>query len=914
MSYFQSKLSSYVLVAALLSTCLQAPFAWADRNWTYTYNSNGQVATADGPRTDVNDVTAYTYDNVGNLATVTNALGQVTTLSNYDTLGLPGQVIDPNGVVTLLAYDGRGQLRTRTVQTPAGNSTTTFTYDSNGLLTQIALPDGKTLAYTYDAAHRLTTVQDNQGNQISYSRDAMGDITKAQVKDSTGTIVQTQSTAFDELGRLIQSIDALGNTTTYQYDVNGNETSSTDANGNATSRAFDALNRLISETDAAKGNTQYGYDAEDDLTSVTDPRGLTTTYTYDALGDRTATQSPDTGTTQYTYDPAGNVIQSTDARGVVTQFSYDALNRLTKKHYPADPSEDVTYTYDQTANGSDGIGHLATVTDSTGSTQYTYDALGDITSVTSTVENQTSTTHYQYDLAGHLTGMTYPSGRIVTLTRDNQGRVQQITTQADSSSTPQTVVDQVQYLPFGPVQSLQYGNGIDRQLTYNLNYQLTQQASGALDRSYQYDPVGDITGVTDHLNSSQDQSFKYDPLARLTQATGLYGTLSYTYDADGNRLSRSWVQGSDNVNDSYSYAANSNRLLGVSINDNGNSTTRTLSYDAVGNLVNDQRPDQTLSLAYNQANRLQEVDQGSQVRALYQYNALGQRVIKVASDPAANRHFTYDLNGHLIAETMPDGTLLREYIYLGEEPVAMLATDATKPPALITPPTSAQSATADSPYSYQVQATDPGAGTLTYSLTQAPTGMTIDASTGLITWTPLNSDAGTVNVVVTVTDQFDNQSQQSFQLTVKQDTATTPRVVTVDTNPTASADYHSLEAAIQANQGTLTQPLVIQAYASSGVHDTSPVVVEKLGTTAKYPLTIDFESGYVLDVQATANYAAALRLHEGYVDLEGQGGQVIITTNGYSNTYGIDMSQLPAGADEALNNLTVKTVTTAGAQ
>ncbi|KSN39173.1 RHS repeat domain-containing protein, partial [Pseudomonas aeruginosa] len=42
---------------------------------------------ADGPRTDVQDVTLYAYDSRGNLTQVTNALGQVTRLGDYDERG-----------------------------------------------------------------------------------------------------------------------------------------------------------------------------------------------------------------------------------------------------------------------------------------------------------------------------------------------------------------------------------------------------------------------------------------------------------------------------------------------------------------------------------------------------------------------------------------------------------------------------------------------------------------------------------------------------------------------------------------------------------------------------------------------------------------------------------------------------------
>src|SRR5688500_16086036 len=61
------------------------------RTWTYTYNANGSVLTVNGPRTDVADLTTYTYyanDDVdlgkrGNVATVTNAAGHSTSITAY---------------------------------------------------------------------------------------------------------------------------------------------------------------------------------------------------------------------------------------------------------------------------------------------------------------------------------------------------------------------------------------------------------------------------------------------------------------------------------------------------------------------------------------------------------------------------------------------------------------------------------------------------------------------------------------------------------------------------------------------------------------------------------------------------------------------------------------------------------------
>ena len=60
------------------------------------------MLTATGPRTDVTSVSRYSYDAQRNLATVTNVVGHVTTLSNYDANGRAGLITDPNGRATEL--------------------------------------------------------------------------------------------------------------------------------------------------------------------------------------------------------------------------------------------------------------------------------------------------------------------------------------------------------------------------------------------------------------------------------------------------------------------------------------------------------------------------------------------------------------------------------------------------------------------------------------------------------------------------------------------------------------------------------------------------------------------------------------------------------------------------------------------
>lgn len=346
------------LVGTLAATGLQA----ASRSWSYTYTAAGQIETADGPRTDVQDITRYAYDAQGHLTSVTNALGHVTQLSSFDSYGNPQTVIDPNGVTTTLGYTPQGWLASVSV----GGGTTTFEHDAIGQITRVTRADGSWLAYTWDDARRLTRITNNLGEQVEFDLDAMGNRTAQRIKDATSSLTQQQQWVYDELGRLLRSVGANGQTHSQQYDLNDNPTTDTNPRQFSRTRAYDALDRLVSSTDALNGVTTQAYDAQDNLTQVVDPRGVTTRYEYDGLGNLTRLISPDTGTTTFQHDAAGNVIQKTDARGVVTTYRYDALNRLIARQYPATPALNVQYHYDMTANGNKGIGRLTAVQDASG--------------------------------------------------------------------------------------------------------------------------------------------------------------------------------------------------------------------------------------------------------------------------------------------------------------------------------------------------------------------------------------------------------------------------------------------------------------------------------------------------------------------------------------------------------------------
>lgn len=186
---------------------LAATATGTPRTWSYTYNAWGQVLTAADPNSNPTSTTYYAADDPalgkrGNVNTITNAAGHVTTVTAYDATGRPLSMTDPNGVVTSLTYHPRGWLTSRTV----GGETTVYDYDALGQLTKVTLPDGSYLQYLYDGAHWLTQIRDGLGNTLVYTLDAMGNRIKEEAFDPGLQLTRRRQQVFDSLNRLHQRI------------------------------------------------------------------------------------------------------------------------------------------------------------------------------------------------------------------------------------------------------------------------------------------------------------------------------------------------------------------------------------------------------------------------------------------------------------------------------------------------------------------------------------------------------------------------------------------------------------------------------------------------------------------------------------------------------------------------------------
>ena len=661
------------------------------RRWTYSYCTAvdttqcpivGLLLAVDGPRTEVADVTTYAYyltDSTtahhGDLQSVTDALGHTTTYLTYDGAGRVTRLQDANGVVTNLTYTPRGWLASRSV----GGATTTLSYTPYGAVALITDPDGITTSYTYDAAHRLTDITDAQGNVIHYTLDAAGNKTAEQIRTASGTVVHSLSRTYNTLGQLTALVDGLSHTvfnagTSGSYDANGNLVQSTDALGIQHHQGYDALNRLQSTianyngTDPATKNTQsvFAYDARDNVEGISDPDGLSTTYDYDGLGNRTALHSPDTGTSTDTYDAAGNRLTHTDAKGIVSTSTYDAGNRPTSTGY-TDTTLNVSYAYDEAnavtgCSASSPIGRLTRVVEAGVTTVFCYDGRGNVIQKRQVTSSQTDTTLYAYTAGNRLSSESTPDQTAISYTYDTDGRVSSVqVTPSGTTTAPPTVVSSISYLPFGPISSYTLGNGQVVTRTYDANYRLTDLTSPALALHFNRDALGNIIALGNAPGANPaTETYSYDPLYRLTGISDAGTALeSYIYSPTGDRLSKT---APGLATGAYLYTTGTHQLASI----NGISRAN----DANGNTTGSVIGGNTYGLGYNGRNRLTVAQLNGATVGTYTYNALGQRIGKVATFPQAmTERYAYNEAGQLVGEY---GTSNRDYLWLGDLPVAVI--------------------------------------------------------------------------------------------------------------------------------------------------------------------------------------------------------------------------------------------------
>ncbi len=670
--YIQRHADRKILALVGISIISPGTAVAMEQQWLKTFNAAGQVTSIDGPMETQGDTTFFEFDEGGNHLAINEPLGHSTTFGDHNHRGQPGRVTDINGVESVMTYHPRGWLLSRTRLNPgndsAAHATTRYRYDNNGQLLAIEFPDASELSYEYDDAQRLIAISNGIGDRLEYTLDAAGNRIHVKTRSADGTMTRQIDYGYDELNRLIRTSASGAVLKAHHYDRNGNRTERINGTGVSITSYYDALDRVREIRAPLNTVASYQYDARGNLSALTDPLQSSTYYHHDGFDKLTSVASNDNGAHQYTYDNAGNRWHSLAADGRTTINQYDTLGRLVAENV-GDPEFNISYGYDQ---GLFGKGKLTSIGTLSGVSTYNYSAAGNLAGQETAINGLSMGLQYDYTANGKLSHITYPSGREVAYNRDKEGRVTSVTT-ADENNPTEILANNINYLPFGEITSLSYGNGLHYSASFDTQYRPTAIAVGSLfEWLYDYDDSGSTTRV-EGLNGRSE--FSYDELDRLITATNSQGQWSYTYDANGNRLS----VGTSLESDSYQYDPAGNRLLATH--------QWSYNYDASGNRIAkvtrlDDSGDGTF-YQYDARNRLTRVTEritageGSQeqiesVLASYTYNAKGQLASRTGGEESL--HYVYGPDGLLMAEIRGDGQTLREYIYLDNQPLAIMHT------------------------------------------------------------------------------------------------------------------------------------------------------------------------------------------------------------------------------------------------
>lgn len=583
-----------------------------------TYSSHnglgqpGRITNANGGITD------HFHDVRGRLTKTRTYLNGSTqdTLYTYDGDGRLSRITTPDGVASNYTYHAQDRDLLEMVSVAsngvlAGGGTEErriFRYDLN-----------RDVTHVQDYSVETTTVKKFQcvypeGAPVSECVEpgyVWEDVTQSIIKRS-------RYSAYDELGRVRAQEGNNGQKVTYERDANGNVTRITDALNRVTTLTYDALDRLVKVIDPKLGTTEFKYDLADRTTWAKDPRGNITTYVYDGFGQLWAQYSPDTGTTTFEYHPGGQLTKRSLADGDLTTYAYDALGRLTTK---TAGGKVHTYIYDTCTNGK---GKLCTIADPSGQLDYTYSPEGlVVTQGQTTAGNGNLDQAYVYDGMGRVTGISYTGGVSVGYGY-SYGRVTAIT--AVINGTTYNIATGVKYQPFGPAEDWTWGNGLARASMLDLDGRLTslftQNGTTKLQSlAYTYASDDAITKTTNGVNANLTQTYGYDELARLTSVTATNANQTWAWDANGNRTSHTW----GGATDTYNTATASNRLQSIT-----GTRANSFTLDTNGNIT----VSGAATYRYDAFNRLDQVVNGG-ITTSYQINALGQRVHKSQGYPNA---------------------------------------------------------------------------------------------------------------------------------------------------------------------------------------------------------------------------------------------------------------------------------------
>ena len=508
----------------------------------YEYDADGNVTSITEDPAGLNRVTTLGYDAQGNLLSTRDSLGNTVTRtynSNNQLLSEVRYVVpDADGA-------GTGQ--------PGTPLTTRYVYDGEHHLRFAISADGRVTEHQYNAAGQRTVTFNYLGatyttatsteselntwagtrrgstERIDYGYDFRGNVSSISTWNAVTSSGAGSGTAsisrfvYDQRGRLLQTIDPRGETTTG------------DATDHLTAYTYDGLGRILTSTQwIANSNTTTTVNAYDDASRIvrtTLSNGLITTSTYNRSGELisvvqgTSGALTALGSTMYSYDANGRLRMSTDPTGVRQHLIYDEAGRKvgaidgdgTLIEFIYDPANQLIKTVQYASAVSSAA--LASLVDGSGNPTNVA-----LSSLRPTASGQDRITRQVYDQAGRLTYTIDEVGAVTQFFYDGAGRITDEVKYARTISVPPATN---QILPAdltsstSPIRIITDAN--DRRVR-NL-YDNSGTLAGTLDAAgylieYVYDNAGKLSQQIAYANQASSALWLNGTLAQLRTSVG----------------------------------------------------------------------------------------------------------------------------------------------------------------------------------------------------------------------------------------------------------------------------------------------------------------------------------------------------------------------------------------------------------
>ena len=550
-------------------------------------------------------VVSYTYESTGanpNPITMTDGNGHTTEYS-WDEYGNLLSVTDPTGVRTTYTYNARQELISIT---NGVGDTVHLEYDKHGRIVQVRDALGHVTATHWNSAGQLASVTDAAGSRwsLTYPELAPEELdVPAFVRQSDTHRVRDTSRPIGQLP--VSLTDPYGHVTHFEYN-NGNQiTAVTDPLGRTNRAVFDAWGNMVKTINALGAVTNYEYDGLSQLIAVTDP-----------LGARS----------EFDYDLAGEISQITDATGVVT---HRTVNRRTGKETTSSggilgssfrhvdylgrviiegenntqnfaSSQPVRRASQNSKSPSASPRNSETVTEFT-----TYDAAGN---PVETLDAHGGLTRRTYDAANRLIREVSAAGRTQTFDYDQAGRLRRIGVGLSVPEQKPAVSENVEweeptawayttltYDAASRIIARTYPDGTTEHTTYDALGRIVRVQHGARTATYAYDRCSRLIRMSD--NSAGNRRFIYDAAGQLVTAVDALGYRAhFEYDAAGQMVRTLDATGQVTT---YIYDAAGQLIRTVKGAGSTAEITSTYTYDAAGRLLSENNGERTRAYSYD---------------------------------------------------------------------------------------------------------------------------------------------------------------------------------------------------------------------------------------------------------------------------------------------------------------------------